>query len=582
MTGMRWRYLSQSTPDSLSELQQIMLKNREINDQVAFFSPTNPESLSLAELGFDRAAIKKALRLMHSLLEKKEPVIIFGDYDADGICGTAALWEVVHALGIVATPFIPKRDVHGYGLSIAAIDEIVLQNKPSAIITVDNGIVAHEAVAYAKKLGITVIITDHHQPERENDTVVQPAADAVVHTTKLCGTTVAWIFAREIIHAFENANTASAGKNRSLVAAEAIERAKKALLQGLDVCGIATVADQVPLFDANRAFATAGITALRESTREGLLALFNEAGIDQSKISSETIGFAIAPRINAMGRLAHGMDALRLLCTKGKIHAAQYARQLADMNTYRQDVTQEMYQYAQQLAKRQAEEHVLIIASEEFHEGIIGLIAGRLVERFTKPAIVISLGKSEAKASARSIPGVNIIEFIRLVQADLLSVGGHPMAAGFSITLEMYEKVQKKLHQLARETIDSSLFNQGIEIECKLPWRLVAAKTVTSIEQFAPFGAGNPSPLFSISARVISAKRIGSEGAHLKLEVSNEDTEDEKNTVEVLSWRKGEWASHFTSQKKIQIAASLELNTWRGVSKVQCIAKDILDLEIAE
>ncbi|MFZ1721215.1 MAG: single-stranded-DNA-specific exonuclease RecJ [Microgenomates group bacterium] len=563
---MRWQKLSSQKPQNFNELEQILLKNRNIDSAKQFFEPIQPNDISATDIGFDQKQLDIAIKRFETAFKKNEDILIFGDYDADGICATAVLWNVLISLGAKIRPFIPQREVHGYGLSIPALEEIFTLQKPKLIITVDNGIVAHEAVDFAVKNSVDIIITDHHQPESIDSALHLPKATSVVHSTKLCGTTVSWMFAREIVRSVE--------KNKK-ISQEIAQKTIEVLQNQLDLCGIATIADQVPLLEFNRSFAVSGIRALQKSQRPGIIALCQDASIDQLEITSDSIGFGIAPRINAMGRLAHGLDALRLLCTGNLKKAKQYAQVIGNKNTERKDMTTEMYTHALMQAKLQAEEHILIVASSEYHEGIIGLIAGRLSERFSKPAIVLHLGKTEAKASARSVAGVNIVDLIRLVQSDLLSVGGHPMAAGFGLLLENFEKIQKKLFSLAREQISQELLTPGLEIDCDLPWKLVTDELVQLQDKFAPFGSANPRPLFAIDSKVVATKRLGAEGKHLKLMLCEVDQENASTTIEALAWNKGEWAETIEEGQKLHIAAKVERNIWQGRSKIQLILRDI-------
>jgi len=281
---MKWNYLSSKTPQDLKEFKEIILQNRQIEDEKEFFSPKKPHEITLAEVDLNKDQVKLAVTRIQKAIEAKQKVVVFGDYDADGICATAILWETLNNLGLVTQPFIPHRDKHGYGISNKAIDDLLEKDHPDLIITVDNGIVAHEPLARLAKEKIDVIVTDHHQPEEK-----LPEAYAIVHTTKLCGATVAWMLARELSQDFVD----------SL----------------LDLTAIATISDLVPLISANRSFAKYGLEKIKENNRVGISALISTANLDKREVDSNLIGFGIGPRINAMGRLAHGLDALRLLVT---------------------------------------------------------------------------------------------------------------------------------------------------------------------------------------------------------------------------------------------------------------------------
>lgn len=544
---MRWHYLSEDIPQDLEQLEVTLLRNRNIEDAQTFFSPKKPMELTTTDVGINPKQLTKAVNRIKQAIKNQEKVIIFGDYDADGISATAILWHSLKATGIVAAPFIPKRDVHGYGVSQKALEEIIAAGKPELIITVDNGIVAHDALRFAKESGIDVILTDHHQPEKdENDQLVVPPALAVVHTTQLCGSTVAWMLAREL--------------------------APEAAREQLDLAGLATIADQVPLVAANRSFAKYGVEALRKTKRVGLKALAEIASLDLSTLTSTSVGFSLAPRINAMGRLAHGLDALRLLCTGNWNTARKLARVLSSTNTDRQDLTLEHYQLAVSMVESQEDRSILIVASDEFHEGVIGLIAGRLVEQFHKPAVVLSIGETFAKGSARSVPGVNVVELLREVQDDLLEVGGHPMAAGLGISLDKLERVTDRLFTIASDGIKADLLEPKIDIDCVLPATLATTETVDELSKFEPYGSANPEPVFVIEeCTVLAVQTIGRESQHLKLIIKLPKSNQK---IDVLSWRAGEYAKDFSAGSTVAIAGQLQINEWKGRRKVQLVMLD--------
>src|SRR3989344_186548 len=545
---MVWNVLSPGVPKTQDELRAVLLKNRGLTtkkSQENFLHPVSPLELSLKDVGLDGSVMKRAVALITEAKEKKWNVIVFGDYDADGICATAVLWETLFEMEIHALPFIPDRERHGYGLSIKAITDLVSEHgKPDLLITVDNGIVAHDAFEHLKTLGVKTILTDHHQLDIHG----APSADVILHTTALCGTTTAWMLAR------------------------ALDPKKAELL--LDLCGIATIADQVPLLNANRSFAKFGIEAIRRTTRPGLHMLMDTAGIKKEEVNTYTINYGIAPRINAMGRVGDPKDALRSLCGKNAQKLQALASAIQDTNTLRQDMTFQFIQKAKLQKNLWITEHVIIVEDEAFHEGVIGLIAGKLAEEFGKPAIAIARGETTAKASARSIAGVNITEFLRQVRDDLIDIGGHPMAAGFSLLAENIAKVKKQLEVLAKEQINLELLQKKLDVECELRWNLISEKTVQVLQELEPHGAGNVTPLFSVrGGRLIEARRIGKEFQHCKLVVQPEDNPNQFLTV--LAFGMGEVCDRLTKGEVFDLAIQLKLNVWNGRKEVQGVAKDI-------
>lgn len=549
-----WLNLQEETPKSVEDIRKILLKNREIEDMEAFLDAPHPKDISAEAVGIDPKALKKAADRIRKAQKDGEQVLVFGDYDADGICATAILWQTLHHMGIKAMPFIPHREKHGYGVSSEAIDDIVADNKPTLIITVDNGIVAHEPVIrLMEKEGIDVIITDHHQPETVDGKLTYPPAHAVVHTTQLCGATVGWMLARELDSEFA--------------------------MQQLDLAGLATIADQVPLTGANRSFAKFGLENLRNTQRVGFQTLFQAASVKQDEISSSTVGYTIAPRINAMGRLKHGLDALRLLCTSSRPRASQLTSELMKTNVERQDLTSDLLIHAQEQAAPQKAEHMIVVADKRYPEGIIGLIAGRLAEQYHKPAIAISISGETAKASARSIPGVNIVEMLREVRDDLIEVGGHPMAAGFGIETKKIELVRDRLFELARDQIDETMLVPALNIDAQIPWELVSDELVEMTEEFEPFGQANPQPVFALDGvKILNIRTMGSDNQHIKLTVGQPNAKDANQsakTVDVLGWRSGELASRLSEGDEISLAGTLEFNHWNGRRTIQMIMKDL-------
>ncbi len=557
---MQWKKKSAKIPQNNGELREIVFENRAIIESAVqeFLNPTHPAQLGLKEVGIAVPQFQEAIKFILKTIQDDKKIVIFGDYDVDGICASAILWQVLfklyrttHPEGINhPVPFIPHREKHGYGITKVALDEIIETFRPQLLITVDNGIVAHEPILYAKEKGIAVILTDHHQPETKNGKPIVPQADFVLHTTQLCGATVAWMLANKL---------------------DEIQAEKL-----LDLAGIATIADQVPLFGANRSFAKFGIVAVQKSENVGLVALCKSAGINQKEADEGTIGFALAPRINAIGRLEHGLDALRLLCTQNKKQATDLAQLLTQTNISRQDLTKQMLDDAKLQVAEFPNESISIVFSDQFHEGILGLIAGGLVEEFHKPAIAISLGTDLAKASARSVYGVNIVELLREIQEDFVSVGGHPLAAGFSFLPKNFDLIRDKLFSLAKKRITQEQLEKSLTVDCQIPVSLVSIKTIESLFEFAPYGMKNPQPVFEIkNLKVLEVKSIGKEQEHIKLKVI-----DAQNTVgavafDCLGWRMGGKYNQLKVSDIVAVVGCVDINEWRDKKYPQVILKDI-------
>ena len=538
----RWEVLAKSSkfsPD-LKEIEKILLRNRGVKGDKAkkeFLSSTSPEKLSLKNLGISKSQVKKAAQRIKKAGRKGEAIIVYGDYDADGICATAILWERLYSLGLNVLPYIPERFSEGYGLNAKSIKKLKEENPNlGLIITVDHGIVASSKVEAAKKLGIDVIITDHHQPGKK-----KPKSYALVHTIQIGGAAIAWILAREI----------------------------KRSPDGLELVAIGTIADQLPLIGANRSFAKFGIEALNTTQRLGLNALYSEAGIVKGDIGPYEVGFIIAPRINAMGRLVHAIDSLRLLCTKNEGRAGKLARLLNKTNLERQRIVEEVVVHAR--GSVVDTKGIIVLAHESYHEGVIGLAAAKLVEEFYRPAIVISKKGEIAKASARSILGFNIIETIRKLENFLLEGGGHPMAAGFSIETTKIEDFTKKINEVAIPLLTKDILTKKLKIDLEINFSRLGMELLALIKSFEPTGLGNPTPTFATrKVSVNDARVVGKEGTHLKLNL-----EEGGKALEAIAFGLGGIYPKLSPDTKIDIAYTLEENTWNGRKSLQLKVKDL-------
>jgi len=544
---MKWHIQSTNTPKNLQELKKILLKNRKIKDEKSFFKGVSPFKISLKELDISARDLTKIKKRLKKAKDNQEKIVIFGDYDADGISATAVLWQVLYAQSYNVLPFIPNRLKHGYGLSIKAINDLLLEQADvSLIITVDNGIVAHDTLKLLKKHKIDVIITDHHQKDEE-----KLDALAIFHSTKICGCALAWFLAREL----------------------SSQKEKQLLTDLLALVAIATVTDLMPLLMVNRSLLIYGLAVLRTNPSLGLQHLFASAKIDQSKIDTYTLGFQIGPRINAMGRLANGMDALRLLCTKNKTQATELSHLLQVTNEDRQNLTFDLTQSAEEIVAQETTEKIIILSSVDYHEGIIGLMAGKMTEKYAKPSIVISEGPEISKASARSLPGFNITEFIRFFKKDLLEVGGHPLAAGFALETKKIPLVKIKMQKQAKILLAKKNLEKILQVENVLPIKLLTLETVALVEQFAPFCLANPKPVFALqNATLKNYKLLGRDGEHLKLIVAFAGSNQE---YEVLAWRQAALAQKLILGTKLNLAVSLDINSYRGSNRLQLILKDL-------
>ncbi|OGE64987.1 single-stranded-DNA-specific exonuclease RecJ [Candidatus Daviesbacteria bacterium RIFCSPLOWO2_02_FULL_36_7] len=483
--------------------------------------------------------IEKACKRILEAIKNEELIVVYGDYDVDGICASAILYKGLASIGARVLPYVPHREREGYGLSNIGLN-VAKDSGASLVITVDNGIVAFQQARYAKSLGLDLIITDHHIPAKE-----KPDTYTIVHSIKMCGAAVAWCLIRDLIR----------------------KELQEELLQFV---AIATVCDLIPLVGLGRAFVFEGLKILNKTTNLGLLALLNQSGIEIRNIGSFEIGYVIGPRLNAMGRLEHAIESLRLLCTNDSVRAKKLADLLGQTNIARQKMTIEAYEQAKTFVD--AEQKIHVLASSEWSSGIIGLIAGKICEEYSRPAIAISVGEEIAKGSARSTPGINIVEVIRAHSDILIDVGGHPGAAGFSILNKHIEVFKKRLEDYV---IDLPEEEKILEIDAEIASYDLTKKLVAELEKFEPFGFGNKKPVFAIYNMQISNLRTVGNGKHLKGKVIDPEQSRRTDNLDFIAFGMGDLINIFQPGQKADVAFNLELDTYNGNKKLQLKIKDI-------
>lgn len=539
---MKWEILSTKVADVIPTL----LKNRGLvtkKQQEDFLNPRNPNDISLSEYGIKKGVLDKIVKRLKKALKQKEKIIVFGDYDADGVCSTAILWETLFSLGLDVLPYIPDRFGEGYGLKAESF-KLLKEKYPDLklVITVDNGVVAYEGIDMAAKMKIDVIVVDHHlEGEKEN------LAYAIFHSTLICGSALSWILCRELVKAFDGT--------------------KINIQSLLELAAIGTIADQMSLLDVNRSIVKFGLIELKKTKRLGLKSLFLEAGINIQTIGVYEIGFLIAPRINAMGRLAHAIDSLRLICTRDGKKAAELSRLLNETNTERQKIVDEVIKEIISLSD--AKSSGVLVVKGHYHEGVIGLASGKITDKFYRPSIVFSVGERISKASARSIAGFNIIEVIKKTGL-ILEGGGHPMAAGFSIETQKIEEFSQSINNLSKDLLTVDLLERKLKVDLELDFEVIDKKLVSDLKQFEPFGPGNYAPLFATEGvNIKDLKIVGSDGKHLKLKVSKD-----KHIFDAIAFGLAA-GNKYSANDQIAIAYSIEENVWNGRSSIQLKIKDI-------
>jgi len=535
---MKWKILNKVKN---KEILKVLLANRGLKGKKeieGFLNPKKPEDLTSKDVGLDLKQLKKAVDRIKKAIQKKEKIIVYGDYDTDGVCGTAILWETLHRLKANVLPFIPKRE-EGYGLKVERIEEMAKEGV-KLIITVDQGIVAYSQVEYANKLNVDVIITDHHVLGEK-----KPKALAIIHTTQLAGCGVAWLFSKHL-----------QGKS------------------DLDLVTIGTITDMVSLIGPNRSLVKYGLKEVSKTKRPGLQALFDFAGLNKNKIGVFEVGYIIGPRINAAGRMDDPMESLRLLCTPDENKAVGLAQKIDQGNRERQILTEKTVIHAREIwLKEGGGNNLIFVGDKSYQEGVVGLVASRLSEEFYRPAVVFSLGKEFSKASARSIKEFNIIEAIRSCAGILVSHGGHPMAAGLTVETTKITVLKEKLMKIAEDRLKNQDLSPTLKIDMELDLEEVNFELYQQIRGLEPFGQDNPQPVFvSHQVNVVDARTVGNGQKHLKLRLASPLS---RCVFEAIAFGLGNLFPQLTPSAKIDVVYNLSVDEWNGHQRLQLKIKDI-------
>ncbi|MBN2239730.1 MAG: single-stranded-DNA-specific exonuclease RecJ [Dehalococcoidales bacterium] len=490
-------------------------------------------------------------RLYRALLSM-EKIAVYGDFDADGVTATAVLVEGLSILGFEAFPYIPNRLTEGYGLNVPALRELKNQGV-SLVITVDCGITAVSEIKEARKMGLDIIVTDHHEPPdeipRANAVIDPKLPDSVYPTRELAGVGVALKLLQSLFRGL--------GKEEDLY-------------QVLDLVALGTVADMVPLLGENRYLVKAGLESLNDSSRTGIRELIKQTSLDPSRINSTSISWTIAPRLNAAGRLEDAMNSYRLLTTDSVEEARELAGWLEQKNVERQKLTATSLEKARQQVMTQIDQPLLIASDPSFPAGIIGLVAGRLTEEFYRPVIVIRTADKYSGGSCRSIPEFNIIEALNKCSHLLTHFGGHSRAAGLSLRTKDLPRLSSELVELASKELDGVDLRPRIDIDSEVTLRDLGGDTYPTIQTMAPFGQGNPVPVF-LSRRVDVAllNTMGNDNSHLRMKLKQGTM-----MFDSVGFNLGKYVNEIFSP--LDIVYNLELDTWNGQSKLRL---NLLDFE---
>lgn len=496
---------------------------------------------------------KAAARITRAV-DNMEKIAVYGDYDADGVTSTAMLYSYLETRGADVIFYIPQREGEGYGMNIGAV-EYLKEQGVSLIVTVDNGISSVQEVARANELGIDVVVTDHHRPQ-----AILPDAVAVVDAYRPDDTSPYKHFsgvgiAFKLLMALED----GAGDVEDLLEAYS------------DLAAIGTIGDIVPLTGENRTLIRAGLERLSQSDRPGVQALLENAGIAGKALTSTNVAFTLVPRINATGRMGAPERAVRLLISGYEEEAEVLSEEICADNEERRRVEAEIAEaaFADIEAKGYMKDRVVVVDGENWHHGVIGIVASRVTERCGKPCMIISRGETEAKGSGRSIEGFSLFEAICACGDLLLKFGGHPMAAGITLKPENIEAFRKRINQYAAEHFPQ-MPTQTVTLDCKLNPAALSVSMAQSLTQLEPFGNGNPQPVFGLFNMELSNITPVGGGGHLRLTL-------EKNGAVITAMRfntKPEELPYHIGDK-IDLAVQLEAREFRGQPSLTVIVRDM-------
>lgn len=522
---------------SVESILELLLKNRQITDSQSFLSPPFPVT---------KLKTKKITKLIKSFLDSQKTILIYGDYDVDGLTSTAILWQALYPLSPKVIPYIPDRNSDGYGFKAKSFFKIEADKNINfdLLITVDNGIVADAQFAKikAKNPNITILVIDHHFPSGK-----LKFADALFHSIDTSASALSWFVAKEF------------DKSADL---------------GLAALGV--VADCQPLLEMNRSLVVHGLIELKLNPSPGIKKLMEISGVKLDQLSVYDLGFLLGPRLNAIGRLSNPTDALRLLCSQNSLQASKYATLLNNFNQERQSLQKESIDLAD---KNIDLKNKVIFIADKFNPGIIGLIAGRLTEKYVLPSIIIAKNGDVAKGSCRSISQVNIIEVLQKYSNLFVDLGGHSGAAGFSILDKNIPKLQKKLKSYFSTKLKNYSAQKSITIDAKMELPAFNLKNIKLVKSLAPFGIGNSEPLFLFENLIIESKKLlGKNQDHLKLKLSGVACPPncEAIGVDAIAFKKGDMDQDLSIGETVNVVASLDLNLWNGHTFPQLIVKEII------
>lgn len=537
---------------NISKLLATILVNRNIiedKDIRIFLNPTRNDFHDPYLL----PDMEKAVDRIVTAINNKERIVIYGDYDVDGITSITVLKSFLEERGLQVDQYIPNRLEEGYGLNKPALEEIA-SKKYDLMITVDCGISAIEEIDYANSLGIQTIITDHHEPVEE-----LPKAFAVIDAKR-----------KDNKYPFRELAGVGVAFKLSQAISIRLGLEEKEYLKFLDIVCVGTISDIVPLVDENRVITKLGLRLVQQTRNTGLKALLQASGYN--KIDSNTVSFGIAPRINASGRMGHQEDALALFLSKNIVEVNDLVKKLNGYNTKRQEIERNIYNEA--LAKIENEHldnnNVIVVGGNGWHHGVIGIVASKITDLYFKPSILLCFEDDIGKGSGRSIPGFDLHEALNKCSKELEKFGGHAMAIGVTVKKDNLDQFENDIEKIAEESNIKDIV-PIINIDAEIDLNNINKDIVESLSALEPFGEGNKMPLFAYRNLKINSIRALSEGKHLKLTLK-----DNNNIINAIGFNMGNLVNDYLIGDKVDVVGVLEINTFNGVDNLQINLKDIM------
>ena len=551
----------------VSPLLAQVLINRGLTDAQSasvFLRPKLTQLIDPAEM----PGIEPAVQRIKQAIANKEKITVYGDYDVDGITGVAILWQLLTLLGADVDYYIPHRIDEGYGLNAKAIRTLA-KSGSKLLVTVDCGVTAFSSAELTGQLGLELIITDHHQPDPEFPkavAIVHPALKKSYPNQDSAGAMVAFKLAWAI------ANEFNSGRRLE-------PRLREFMLNATSLAAMGTIADIVDLRGENRVLTSFGLKALPECKLSGIQALIESAGLTGHRLDSFHIGFRLAPMLNAAGRMGHARLAVELLTSEKPIRSMQIAEYLKEQNKQRQQYERKIFKQACEMIVERNLHHPdrksIVLANENWHTGVIGIVASRIVDKFYRPTIMINAAAAEngvAQGSARSIHGFCLLSAIKACSQHLISFGGHKMAAGVTIETEKIDRFAAEFEAYAKENLKEKDVTAKLHIDAVVPLAEFRNEMVSELQMLGPFGEGNPKPVFATKGVRLASppRRVGAGREHLQLAIT-----DNTAAVRCIGFRFGKLEKKLLESEFFNVAYQPQLNTYNGNTNVEFVLTDI-------